>query len=108
MTRRTSVVTSSQLIEQFNAVVTDMEQLLKSVLAAGGEKAGALRAKAERGLENSKDRMRELQQAAADKVEMASNSTDEYVHEHPWQAIGAAAGLALAASVLIGLLLNRG
>ena len=107
MNRHASVVTKNQLIEQFNAVVTETEQLLKSVATAGGEKASAMRASAEQSLANAKDRLRDLQHAATDKVGAASKSTDEYVHEHPWQAIGVAAGLAVITSVVVSLLLNR-
>jgi ElaB/YqjD/DUF883 family membrane-anchored ribosome-binding protein len=66
-----------------------------------------LRAGAEQSLENAKERLHELQHAAVDQVDAASKSTDEYVHRHPWQAIGVAAGLTVAAGVVIGLLLNR-
>ena len=107
MNLHASVVTKDKLIEQFNAVVTETEQLLKSVATAGGEKAGALRAGAEQSLANAKDRLRDLQHAATDRVEAASKSTDDYVHEHPWQAIGIAAGLTIITSVVIGLLLHR-
>jgi ElaB/YqjD/DUF883 family membrane-anchored ribosome-binding protein len=107
MTRHARVVTSNQLIEEFNAVVTDTEQLLKSVATAGGEKAVALRASAEQSLANAKSRLREFQRAAVDQVEAASKSTDDYVHEHPWRAIGVIAGVALVASVVIGVLFNR-
>jgi ElaB/YqjD/DUF883 family membrane-anchored ribosome-binding protein len=107
MSRPASVVTKNQLIEQFNEVVTDTEQLLKSVVIAGGEQAGGLRARAEQSLAKAKERLRDLQHAATEKVEAAAKSTDEYVHERPWQAIGAAAGLAVFASVVVGVLLNR-
>jgi ElaB/YqjD/DUF883 family membrane-anchored ribosome-binding protein len=107
MTRHARVVTRGQLIEQFNAVVTETEQLLKSVITAGGEQAGALRAGAEQSLANAKGRLRELQHAATDQVEAASKTTDEYVHEHPWQAIGITAGLAAITSVVLSLLLDR-
>ena len=107
MTRHASVVTKGQLIEQFNAVVTETEHLLKSVATAGGEKVGALRAGAEQSLANAKDRLRELQHAATDQVEAASKTTDRYVHTHPWQAIGMAAALAAVTSVVVSLFLNR-
>ncbi len=107
MTRHASVVTKHQLIEQFHEVVTDTEQLLKSVATAGGEQAGAMRASAEQGLAKARARLRDFQHAATDKVEAASKTTDAYVHEHPWQSIGVAAGLAVVASLAIGLLLNR-
>jgi ElaB/YqjD/DUF883 family membrane-anchored ribosome-binding protein len=107
MNRRANVVTKDQLIDQFHAVATETEQLLKSVATAGGEQAGALRANAEQSLANVRDRLRELQNEATDQLAAVSKTTDDYVHQHPWQAIGVAAGLTVIASVAIGLLLNR-
>lgn len=107
MTRRANEVTKDQLIKEFNAVVTETEQLLKSVANAGGEKAGALRASVEQNLAIVKDRMRNLQQAATEKTQAAAQATDEYVHEHPWQAVGIAAGVSVVFGLVIGLLLNR-
>lgn len=107
MTQRANVVTKDQLIEEFNAVVAETAQLLKSVANAGGEKAGAARASVEHNLALAKDRLRNLQQAATEKTQAAAQATDEYVHEHPWQAIGIAAGLNVVIGVAIGLLLNR-
>ena len=57
MNRQASVVTKDQLIDQFHAVATETEQLLKSVATAGGEQAGALRESAERSLASVKDRL---------------------------------------------------
>lgn len=107
MTLHANEVTKDKLIEEFNTVVTETEQLLKSVANAGGEKAGALRASVEQNLAIAKDRLRSLQQAATEKTRAAAHATDEYVHEHPWQAIGVAAGLSAVIGVVIGLLLNR-
>jgi ElaB/YqjD/DUF883 family membrane-anchored ribosome-binding protein len=107
MTQHVIEVTKDQLIENFNTVVSETEQLLKSVANAGGEKAGALRASVEQNLAIAKDRLRDLQQAATEKTQAAAQATDDYVHEHPWQAIGIAAGLGGAIGVAIGLLLNR-
>jgi ElaB/YqjD/DUF883 family membrane-anchored ribosome-binding protein len=107
MTQHAIEVTKDQLIENFNAVVTETEQLLKSVASAGGEKAGALRASVEQNLAIAKDRLRHLQQAATEKTQAAAHATDEYVHENPWRAIGIAAGLGGVIGVAIGLSLNR-
>ena len=100
-------VTKDQLIEEFNSVVADTEQLLKSMATAGGEKAGALRDSAEQKLAVAKDRLRSLEQSALAKAGSAAKATDEYAHSHPWQVIGIAAGVAVAAGVALGLLLNR-
>jgi ElaB/YqjD/DUF883 family membrane-anchored ribosome-binding protein len=34
---------------------------------------------------------------------VVARATDDYVHEHPWRAVGAAAGVGL----IIGLLISR-
>ena len=74
---------------------------------AGGEKAGAVRASVEENLAIATDRLRNLQQALTEKTRAAAQATDEYVHEHLWQAIGIAAGLNVVIGVVIGLMLNR-
>lgn len=107
MAQHAHEVTKDQLIQEFNLVVAETEQLLKSVANAGGEKAGALRASVEQNLAIAKDRLRNLQQAATEKTRAAARATDEYAHEHPWQAIGITAGLSLVIGAVIGLLLNR-
>jgi ElaB/YqjD/DUF883 family membrane-anchored ribosome-binding protein len=45
----------------------------------------------------------EAESAVADKTRQMANVTDEYVHEHPWKAVGVAAGIGL----IIGLLISR-
>ena len=107
MKQHTEVMTKDRLAEQFQAVATDTEQLINSVATAGGEQAGALRDRAEQGLADMRNRLRDLRNAATDKIEAASDMTDEYVRENPWKAIGMAAGLTVAAGVVVGLLLNR-
>jgi ElaB/YqjD/DUF883 family membrane-anchored ribosome-binding protein len=107
MNRHANEVTSDQLVKELNNVVADTEHLLKSVAHAGGEKAAALRASVEQSLAAAKDRLRNLQQAATQRTQFAAHATDEYVHEHPWQVIGIAAGAGVAVGVLIGTSLNR-
>src|SRR2546430_12233220 len=48
---------------------------------------------------SAKDRLGELQEVAVKKTRAAARATDDYVHEHPWRAIGVAAGV----GVVIGL-----
>jgi ElaB/YqjD/DUF883 family membrane-anchored ribosome-binding protein len=107
MTTEAKPVTKEQLIAEFNTVVKETEQLLKSVATAGGERAGDLRGSVEQSLAMAKERLRELQQAATDKAQAAVESTDEYVRDNPWQAVGIAAGVGALVGVVIGLSLNR-
>ena len=107
MTVHANEVTKAKLLEEFNAVVADTEQLLSSVAAMGGEKAGALRAGVEQKLAATKVKLRNLQQAAGETAGAAAKTADDFVHDNPWQAIGVAAGLAAAVAVALSLLLNR-
>ena len=45
----------------------------------------------------------DVQVVVVEKGKQAARVTDDYVHEHPWAAIGIAAGV----GVLVGLLVNR-
>jgi ElaB/YqjD/DUF883 family membrane-anchored ribosome-binding protein len=107
MAQPTVDVTKEKLIEDFNAVITDTEQLLKSFAASGGEKAAELRASMEQNLKAARERLLSLEQAAETKARATANATDEYVHEHPWQSIGIAAAISALLGIVVGLLLNR-
>ena len=65
----------TKLIEDFNAVIEDAEQLLKSLAASGSEKGSALRASAERNLESARERLRELQGDALERSRAPQTST---------------------------------
>lgn len=95
-------VTSEQLVADFKEVVADTEALLKATAGQGGEKMAELRAKAEESLRVAKIRMADAQAALVAKTREAARVTDVYVHENPWSAIGAAAGVGLVLGMLIG------
>jgi ElaB/YqjD/DUF883 family membrane-anchored ribosome-binding protein len=92
-----------KLISDMKVVLADVEDLLKAATAATGETAAALREKAADKLRLATEKIGGLQEAALVKGKQAARVTDEYVHEHPWKAVGIAA----AAGFLIGLLVNR-
>ena len=103
MTQFISQNLKNDLLKDFNAVVNEGEQLLKSVVDEGGDKANALRAKMESNLKAAKDRLRHIEETAIENTKTAVRATDNYVHENPWRAIGVAVGI----GAVIGLLLNR-
>jgi len=100
-------VATDKLVQDFNEVVTDAEQLLKSIAAAGGEKSQALRATLEENLKTSRERLRELEERAVERTRAAARATDAYVHGHPWQSIAIVAGITAIVGIVVGLLLNR-
>lgn len=96
-------VTNEQLIADFKTMVADAEALLKATASHGGDEVAELRAKVEGSIKAAKARMADEQAALIAKSKEAAKATDVYVHDHPWMAVGVAAGVALA----IGLLSNR-
>lgn len=98
-----SDVTKEQLIHDFKVVVADAEALLKATAGQGGEAVTAVRAKVEESLATAKAKMADAQAALMVRTKAAAKATDEYVHVHPWQAIGVAASV----GVVIGLLIGR-
>lgn len=95
-------VTSEQLVADFKTVVHDAEALLKATAGQGGDKIAELRGRVEESLKVAKARMAEAQTALVTRTKEAAKATDEYVHEHPWKAMGVAAGVGLVIGLLIG------
>ena len=92
-----------KLITDMKVVLTDVEDLLNAAKAATGETAAALREKAAGRLKLATEKLTDLQEAALLKGKEAVKVTDEYVHDHPWTAVGIAA----ATGFLVGLLVSR-
>ena len=106
MTRSTNDSTD-KLVADFNSVIADTEQLLKSVAATGGDKASSMRAGVEKNIDAARQRLRQLQDTALEKGRDAVRAGDEYVHDNPWESIGVAVGVAAVAGIFIGLMISR-
>jgi ElaB/YqjD/DUF883 family membrane-anchored ribosome-binding protein len=91
------------MLDDFSAMLTEAEELLRRAGNETGERAKDLRAQVEAKLLAAKLRLQELEGEAMDRARAAATLTDDYVHENPWVAIGAAA----ATGFLIGLLVTR-
>lgn len=84
-----------------NTLVKDAQELFREAGLATGQKAEELRAKGLVMLENAMEKAHELQAIAVEKGKAAAQSTDEFVHEHPWKSVGIAAGVGLVIGMLI-------
>ena len=91
------------LVEDFSALLAEAEDLLRNASEETGDKAQALRQQVEARLLRARLRLQELEGEAVARARAASQATDEYVRDHPWQTVGIAAAVAFVA----GLLLNR-
>jgi len=92
-----------KLVDEFSSVLNEAEDMLKRAANETGDKAKDLRAQVEAKLLAAKLQLQELQGLAADRAKEAARATDDYVHDHPWQVVGIAAGIGFVA----GLLMNR-
>ena len=95
--------TREKLVDDFAEMLTEAEDLMKRAASETGERAKDLRSQVEAKLLAAKSRLQEMQGEAVDSAKAAARVTDDYVHDNPWQAIGAAAALGF----LVGLLMNR-
>ena len=91
-----------KLIKDFHSVISDTEELMKSVSNESGGTAQALRTKIEQNLKQAKEYLEDFEDSIIDKSKTAARATDEYVHENAWQTIGLAVGI----GILIGYLLS--
>ena len=96
-------VAKERLIQDFKAVISDTEELLKATATQTGERVSAARTRMQETIENSRERLSELQETATDKARAAARATDQIVHDNPWKAVGIAAGVGF----LLGLLVHR-
>lgn len=104
MSNNTTAVdlTKDQLVRDFKILVADAEALLKATAGQSGEAVAAMRAKVGESLAVAKVKMTEVEQLALEKAKAAATATDAYVHDHPWHAVGVAAGVGLVIGLLIG------
>jgi ElaB/YqjD/DUF883 family membrane-anchored ribosome-binding protein len=107
MSAKRADVSTDRLQEEFNTVVTETEQLLKSLATAGGEKAGSLRDGVADGIAAAGERLEQLRQQALAQANAAGQATDDYVRDNPWRAIGIAAAVSGLAGLVAGLLISR-
>ena len=98
----TDIVTRDKLVADLKVVINDAEELLKITAGQAGEKVAAVREKVQRGLEQAKAKLVEIEGKAVDQTKAAARATDAYVHENPWKAVGIAAGAGLLFGILIG------
>lgn len=94
---------SDKLVSDLKLVVADAEELLKVTADQAGGKIGDVRARLAERLADAKGRIADAETALIDKTRKAAHATDDYVHAHPWESVGVAAGVAF----LLGLLAGR-
>ncbi|MDO8768342.1 MAG: DUF883 family protein [Burkholderiaceae bacterium] len=93
----------NKLMSDLRTVITDAEELLRMTADEAGESAAGLRARVKERMNQAKDELVRLQDAAVAKAQEVGDAADEFVHENPWKSIGIAAGIGL----VVGMLVSR-
>jgi ElaB/YqjD/DUF883 family membrane-anchored ribosome-binding protein len=107
MSAKRADIGKDQLSQEFNTVVTETEQLLKSLASAGGDKADAVRNGVAERITAAGERLEQIRAQALEQANAAGRATDEYVRDNPWRAIGIAAGVSGLVGLVAGLLIAR-
>lgn len=99
----TTEVTRDKLVSDLKIVIGDAEELLRATAQQAGETAAAARARVQASMNGAKKRLAEAGDVTMDKAKVAAQATDDFVREHPWQAVGIGA----AVGVILGMLISR-
>ena len=92
-----------RLLNDLRVVVADAEALLQAGAGELGTSAHDTREQLLARLQETRNRLGQMQDRLLARSKAVGRAADHYVHENPWKAIGAAAG----AGMLLGLLLAR-
>ena len=96
-------VSREKLASDLRVVIADAEELLRATAGQMGEKAVVARERIQESMRVAKDKLARAEEVMVDKTKAAARATDDYVHDHPWGAVGIAAAVGL----VIGMLISR-
>lgn len=99
--------TREALMNDFDTVISETEQLLASVAGKGVDDATALRATLDERIADAGTRLARLRGHATHQVVGAARATDRYVRVRPWRALGIGAAAAALAGVVVGAWIAR-
>ena len=103
MNAKSAAAIADDVQSDVNDAISGAEDMLTQAASATGEKAAELRARALKKLKLLRESMEDASHAALRQSKAAARATDEYVHDHPWRSILAAASV----GVVVGLLISR-
>ncbi|HEX6636873.1 MAG TPA: DUF883 family protein [Steroidobacteraceae bacterium] len=96
---------SDSTVAELSRIISQAEELLKTLGEEGGAAAEAVRQRVVRTVHQARARIADAGVRARGAATDAARVTDRYVHDNPWKSIayGAAAGAAVAllASILV-------
>ena len=98
-----STTQANPLARDTQNVVSEAQELLKTVKDEGSERLNQVRSSVQAQLETAREKFGEIQHSVQEGAKVAATSTDAYVRSNPWRAVGIAA----AVGALVGFLASR-
>jgi ElaB/YqjD/DUF883 family membrane-anchored ribosome-binding protein len=87
----TNMERNDHMLDDLRSLLGDLEALLRATADQAGPHVQEARERAEESLRNARERL-----------EGAGRQLDAQVREHPWAAVGVAAGIGLVVGILLG------
>ena len=85
---------------EFQTLISDAESLLKQTTGSASGQSEELRNRINANIERAKGLLKDSESNLRDQGQAARQATEDYLHQHPWQSLGIAAGVGF----LLGLL----
>ena len=98
-----SAPSTQKLIESFQALITDGEDIMNSLVGVSTEGVSLARDRFSEKLTTAKQAYQEAESSLRSKVSDATQSADQYMSDNPWRAVAIAA----SAGAVIALLMQR-
>jgi ElaB/YqjD/DUF883 family membrane-anchored ribosome-binding protein len=92
---------SNPLGRDVQNVVSEAQELLKTVKDEGATQMDAVKSKVHAQYDVAREKLGEIQHTVAEGAKVAVTTTDAYVRSNPWRAVGIAA----AAGAVFGMLI---
>jgi ElaB/YqjD/DUF883 family membrane-anchored ribosome-binding protein len=93
----------SGIAREFHNFVADVEDLFKATANLSGEELNLAKAKLNQRITEAKQSIEGMSETLVKRARKTAETTNAYVHDKPWNAVGVSA----AAGLLVGYLLTR-
>ncbi len=97
-----TLANKEKLVSDLQRVISDAEELMQATAHQTEGKVVELRERITENLRSARHKLADAEETIKEKTKEMARVTDDYVHEHPWRAIGTAAGVGLVIGLLIG------
>ena len=97
-----TAASKQKLVNDLQRVITDAEELLLATAGQTESKVVEMRERIRENLTAARHKLHDIEDTIKVKTKEMARATDDYVHDHPWKAVGAAAGVGLIIGLLIG------